>query len=183
MNCRGDCLVFTDLPESSEAMDPEWTPEPDEVAQPGDTADLSWDDPPPPVSSSDGRYGLLHRDLIWDCLGPAGDQDPARKDTPGDREDRYLPAAMSFAHGASEVTDEMDFDSIDPAYVASMGLQPSEPEPEPGSVPESEPAPLSTGRTGRNPPMSPVVVDSEPVAEDDNWWSHPDDEWADDKDR
>jgi hypothetical protein len=186
MNCKGDCLVSTDLPDRTDAMHPKWTSKPDELAHAGDPADGYWDDPLPPISSSDGRYGLLHRDLIWDCLGPAGDCEPLSHEdekpaTGFDRDDRHLPVAMRVAVRGSELTDEMDFDRIDPAYVASMGLQPSEPGPEPEqkSAAGAEQAPLAAASTCRIPPTSPVVVENEPAAADDNWWSHPDDERID----
>jgi len=140
-----------------------------------DTDQLQWDDALPPIFTSDGRYGLLHRDLIWDCLGPGEDGSlapgPDQREPGVDRDDRYLLHAMPITERDSRVAEDMDFDAIDPAFVASMGLQPS--------APESEDAPESSASADGNRPVSPVVVENTPVATDDQWWLHPDDERID----
>ena len=133
---------------------------------------LHWDNVLPPISTPDGRYGLLHRDLIWDCLGPGEDEaltpEPAQPESGVDRDDHYLLDAIPLTERDPGVVDDMDFGGIDPAYVASMGLQPS--------VSEAEGPPGIASAADGKRPESPVVVENAPVADDDKWWLHPDDE-------
>ena len=111
MSCQGDCLVSTDPPEPTASDDAETRVE-DET--------LLWDERLPPIWSSDGRYGLLHRDLIWDRLGSY--ETGSRPTGVADPDEHFLLATIPANDADGLVTDDMDFDAIDPAFVESMGF-------------------------------------------------------------
>lgn len=106
MSCQGDCLVSTDPPEPTASDDAETRVE-DET--------LLWDERLPPIWSSDGRYGLLHRDLIWDRLGSY--ETGSRPTGVADPDEHFLLATIPANDADGLVTDDMDFDAIDPAFV------------------------------------------------------------------
>ncbi|MCB1775083.1 MAG: hypothetical protein KDI88_15820 [Gammaproteobacteria bacterium] len=142
----------------------------DDAASPGESPETAaWNEAFTLGDSPDGRYGLLHRDLIWECLAPGHAESAAAGVS--DSDGHFLIASAPMDDGGGTVPDEVDFDAVDPAYIESMSLQPADPVDEACS-------PAVAHKVSRHP-VSPVVVEHRPAADDDRWWWHPDDDAGD----